>query len=794
MKQSDLDKEMIDRGTDRYRLKVHRATELNIESTHPAGQRLLQNSIVELTQHFKDWIHHARTSSGQRHRAVEQIEQVPADVAAALTARATLDAISQGRKLNTTAATIGGLIEDEVKYRTLKEEYSCLWAQMNRVLDRYKSAQNKAKFIDKTLRFHEIVLPRWNNDERIRVGIVCLELMRQATGLIEIVPRKDSKGKALQWVEPTQDLLEWFKGAHSYMELLDPVFMPMVERPMPWTNVFVGGYNSEMIRRRPMIKTVDKTHLDTAQNANMPKVYRALNQVQSTPYMINPMVLNVMEHYWEKGLEVGGLVSSEDEPIPSKPTDIATNTESRREWRRRAARQHFDNERKRSRRLHALRVLGLAKKFIGYKFHSPMGLDFRGRGYYAPHFLNQQGPDYVKALFLFGNSIPMTDVGAQWLSIHLANCWGHDKLSYDQRIAWVDRNTKIIEDIGRDPIKYNEWTEADDPWLFLAAANEFHLMRTTKNFRTSLPVGIDATNQGLQIYALALRDEDSAQATNCIPCELPNDIYQQVCDTVIRMIENDRHEYAAGWMKFGLTRKTTKRSTMTLPYGSTFFACKKYTAEWFYETLKKGTENPFGDETYKPCNWLAEKIWSAISEVVHAARLGMDWLQEVAGICIDNQVVPQWTTPLGFPVRMHYEKQEHLRIKTSVFGVIRQTKVRRDSGDPSRRKSVNAMAPNWVHSLDGFGGLLGETINLSMDAGVNDYMVIHDDYETHAPNMPTIAAAARQATVNLFSGNLLADTRKEIQYLLPSGVELPEPPPQGTLDVSQVKQAHYYFS
>ncbi len=794
MKQSDLDKEMVDKGADRYRAKVSRATELNIESTHPAGQRLLQNSIESLTEQFESWVHHARTSAGKRHRALPHIELVPAKVAAALTARATLDAISQGRKLNTTAATIGGLLEDEVKYRTLKDEYASLWAQMNRVIDRYKSAQNKAKFIDKTLRYHDIVLPRWNNEERIRVGIVCLELMRQATGLIDIVARKDPRGKSIQWVEPTEDLHLWLKGAHARMEMLEPICLPMIERPLPWTNVFIGGYNSDMVRRRPLIKTTDKTHLDTAACGDMPKVYRAINQLQSTPFTINSAVLNVMEHYWKYGLEVDGLVSSEDEPLPSKPTDIATNAESRKAWRRKAARQHFDNERKRSQRLHALRVLGLAKRFHGRKMYSPMSMDFRGRGYYAPHFLNQQGPSYVKSLFLFGDSVPMTEVGEKWLYIHLANCWGHDKLSYNDRIAWVERNTEILESIGRDPIECNEWTHAEDPWLFLAAANEFHLMRTTRNFHTSLPIGLDATNQGLQLYALALRDERSARATNCLPCDVPNDLYQEVANNTVSLIEKSSHQYAAGWLKFGLTRKACKRQTMTLPYGSTFFACKNYTAEWFYEQIKKGRKSPFGEETYKPCNWLAEQIWEAIGMSVQSARQGMKWLQDVAAICIDNDVVPQWTTPLGLPVRMHYEKQDHLNIKTNVFGVVRQTRIRRDSGDPSRRKSMNSMPPNWVHSLDGIGGLLGETINLALDQGVRHFMAVHDDYETHAPNVPILGGAARQATINIFSGNVLADTHREIQYLLPSGVDLPEPPPQGTLDVSKVKEALYYFS
>ena len=796
MRQTDLENEMVELGRERYRAKVSRAKDLNIESTHKAGQKLLQHSVVALTDHFIDWIKYAQTSAGKRHGALKFIEQVSPKVAAALTARATLDAMSQGRKLNTTAATIGGLLEDEVKYATLKEDYSSLWAQMHRAMNKYKSAKNKAKFIDKTINYHNIVLPKWTTDERIKVGVVCLELMRQSTGLIDIVARKDQYGKSIQWVQPTEDLIEWLNGAHAHMEMMDPVYMPTIEQPVPWMNVFVGGYSSEVIRRRPLIKTTDKSHIDTASAAEMPKVYRAVNAVQSTPFKVNPYVLNMMEHCWERSLEVDGLVSSEDEALPSKPHDIKTNAEARKIWRRKAARQHFDNERKRSRRLHALRVLSLSKKFFGRTFYNPVSLDFRGRGYYMPHFLNPQGPSYVKSLFLFGNSVKMNDKGSKWLHIHLANCFGLDKVSYDARIKWTEENKRMILAVGKDPKANMDWTQADDPWLFLAACNEFFLMHTTRDFYTSLPIGIDATNQGLALYALALKDPESALATNCLPCVSPNDTYLQVKDKTEELILLDIiHEYAKKWLEFELNRDTTKRPTMTLPYGSTFFSCKNYTIEWFYNELKKpGRDNPFGDETYRPCNWLAEKIWEAIRMIVGAARLAMDWLQDVAAICIDNNVVPQWVTPLGLPVRMHYEKQDHLNIKTNVFGVVRQTRIRKDSGDPSKRKSINSMAPNWVHSYDGFGGLLGETVNLSLDQGIRDFMVIHDDYETHAPNVAALGAAARQGTVNLFSGNVMEDTRKQIQILLPSGVDLPEPPPQGTLDVNEVKKAHYYFS
>ena len=181
------------------------------------------------------------------------------------------------------------------------------------------------------------------------------------------------------------------------MEMLDPVFLPMIEQPVPWQDYIVGGYSSGVFRRRPLVKTKDKSHLELVNASTMPKVYRALNAIQGTPFKVNTAVLEVMKHCWNKNIAIDGLVTAEDEPLPAKPTDIDTNRESRREWRRRAARQHFENERQRSKRLHAMRVMSLAEKFKDERIWFPHDLTFVG--VLTPCLtLQPQGPSFARSL------------------------------------------------------------------------------------------------------------------------------------------------------------------------------------------------------------------------------------------------------------------------------------------------------------------------------------------------------------------------------------------------------------
>ena len=234
---------------------------------------------------------------------------------------------------------------------------------------------------------------------------------------------------------------------------------------------------------------------------------------------------------------------------------------------------------------------------------------------------------------------------------------------------------------------------------------------------------------------------------------------------------------------------------MTLCYGSTFFSCRTYTAEWFYNELRdKHRENPFGTETYKPCNFLAELIWDSIGEVVGSARQGMDWLREVAGICLDNDTNIRWVTPNGFPVSINYRKKNKSIVKTVVNGVIRQHRVLEDGEGYDRRKTINAFPPNLVHSLDGLGGLLGKTIELGQAEGIEDYTAVHDSYGVHAKYAGLLGGCVREATKLTFETDILNNLRDSLSHFLPTCVSLPPVPPKGNLRLDEVSDSEYYFS
>ena len=799
--QAQINRDMVEDGKNRHWSKINKAISIGIESTTTAGSRLLENAVPNLTQRIKHWMASAGSKPGKRHRALEYFHQLPADVISALTCQCIIDCISQNRKITATAYQIAKLLEDEVKFRHIQTNEPAMWKHVQRNIDKGSAYKTKSGFIKRTAKDTNIVLPAWDRKDMIQVGIVCIELMRESTGLIEVSTRTTLMGKSVTLVRPTAETLNWIKVAHKMGEFMKPVYMPMVDEPMPWITPVIGGYPAGVFRTKPLVKGRDKNWLDTVTSMGMPYIYSAVNTLQSVQFSINKPVYDVMRESWEQGISLGSLPTSVDAPPPPLLEHMKTDPEKLRAWKKTAAKHYFEIERQNSRRLQVSKLLYLCDKFVENDMYFPRQLDFRGREYPVPYYLQPQGPEWASSLIKFKRATPIKDCrDARWLAIHVANCWGEDKKSYDDRVKWVEANDSMICAVGAEPNSIMEWTKADKPWKFLAAAIEWmQFKKEGYGFSSNLPISQDATTQGLQIYAMLLRDPVAGLATNVLPQDKPSDIYSEVAiKAVARLSQETRPEYldyASKWLKFGIDRKATKRQTMTLPYGSTFFSCRQYTSEWFYEEIKKNNKvNPFVDETYKPCAYLAQIIWDSINEVVRSARVGMDWFQEIADVCIKAKVNPKWWTPNGFLVDMQYEMSTSVPIKTAIGRTIRQHVVRLGNGKLDARKTHNGIAANVIHSFDGIGGLLGSAVNLGASFGVKNWMTVHDSYATTAGESQGMANCIREATYLTFSQNLLDSFRNQVASMLPCNLKLPDVPQVGDMDLSSVYKSLYYFS
>jgi DNA-directed RNA polymerase len=109
-----------------------------------------------------------------------------------------------------------------------------------------------------------------------------------------------------------------------------------------------------------------------------------------------------------------------------------------------------------------------------------------------------------------------------------------------------------------------------------------------------------------------------------------------------------------------------------------------------------------------------------------------------------------------------------------------------------KRAQANGIVAHVVHSLDA-SHMMNTVLELRA-RGLTDVAMVHDSYAVHACDVALMNSVLRDTFVKLHDEFTPAGLLKQIRRTAPRGVELPEPPPLGTLDLAAVRESAYFFS
>jgi DNA-directed RNA polymerase len=641
----------------------------------------------------------------------------------------------------------------------------------------------------------------WTTEFKLSIGVRLMELVIDTTGLFEKDTVWLGRNKSAVVFRGTEELREWLKKQHSSCALLQPFVLPMIHQPKPWTTPFSGGFYTI---KTTLLKTVDRDHLKflETQPEQLVDVYSAINALQDTRWRINKQVLEVMRQLWDVGGDRAKLPPRDGKTLPDKPFDIDTNEESRKAWKMKAREVYDYNNRATSKIMGVSQKISLADKFKDEEaIHFAYSLDWRGRAYPIGTSLHPQGDDSAKALLEFAEGKAIGD-NAVWLYIHIANCYGYDKAGFDARVQWVKDREQELLNYATDPLGYQGWTEAADPFLFLASCFDFlGWYLNGKEHISHLPIQVDGTCNGLQNYSAMLRDPIGGKATNLIPSDKPQDIYQTVADKANVIIERDISLGLSEAIALGpiMNRKLSKRNTMTVPYAATLFGMRDQLVDELNKMAAEGDCPDLGGlPVNKAAGYLAKVNYEAIGSTVVAARQAMDWLKDVAKIVATQLPDITWTTPTGLLVKQAYKELDAKRVKVVVGGKEIKFTVNSQGSVTNSRKQVSGIAPNFIHSCD--AAHMMRTINKAKANGITNFSFIHDSYGTLAADMTELSVSLRESFVEQYTDNVLENFRNDmVKALVDAGFldeaeSLPPVPPMGTLDLSSVLESPYFFA
>ncbi len=850
--QHKLESDMVSAGAKRYAKELKRG----ISGTGP-GKALLRKALKPVADELK------KVFAGSQRNAkkgIRFIHTIDPHILADITMRRVLDCAAKQETVTKTCKAIATAVEWHVRDEQLDQASKAIWDKTQERLRKTQNPSFRRASIDGTVsgmlswarregrkdlieKLETVKGVQWDIETQLEVGSALIDLFSKKTKMVTTEEIRKSRNSSKVIVRFTEGTQEWLDDRHGYHSILRPAHLPMVVQARDWTHlrekdttdpkgrrtVAIGGYLDNSKAAVNFVKTRAKdTEMDTL---DLSDAFEAVNLIQSTPWRVNLSVYSIMSRAWDAGSQIGNVPPKYHEDgkqilriLPSRLQDMTP--EARRadpEFRTWATRQrdiHEFNADLMSEVKTFGSLMAVATQFAQYpEFFHPHKLDWRQRAYPVSSFLTPQGDQFNKALIEFadGKRMGENDNAPAWLAIHGANCYGVDKVSFEDRIAWVwDHHDEILES-AMFPLETHFWQDADGgskAWPFLAFCMEWLAYSIAGDDHiTHLPIALDGSNSGLQHLSAMLRDQDGAEITCVAPGAAPLDVYQMIADSVEDALM-DRSGYPtddgmwAGIWRGKVSRKVCKQPTMTYTYSATVTGMRDQivSALRALDAKARSMGQPsyleFTDElqtNHQAAGYLAPIVRDAIANRMKKAAEAMEFLQGVAKVFSKTGLPLRWYTPLGVPVVQYYAATTSKLKDVFINGQRHRLKIHVDSPNRlNKKRATSGVSPNFVHSMDSTH-LLWTTLKCLDDYDIIDFSMIHDSFGTHATNCDALVEAAREMFVALYSEDRLTNFKQDIIELLfkdcPKLIEeLPEVPEFGTFDIKTVRDSDYFFA
>lgn len=816
-RQLDLEQEALAMGATRYRgerMAWHDSdpTERG-EAEMAPGKSLIQKNIVPVAEAIGLFLEEAMSGkAGRKHVALPYLAHADTSQAAYLALRNMVNSAATGSTLSLVGRRIGGALKDHLEMVAMSKEHPGLYRKVSRQLAKSTSTPHRLGVIRHIRDKYALTKLGWSPREQILVGTKLAELVMEALpGIFVLEQHTRGRNDRPVTVEFTKEATEWLEATHGRCELLSPIHLPMLVAPRKWHTPYAGGYLTDVLKPR-FVRTRNRHYLDELGGVDLSDAMRAVNAIQETPWRVNRPVLDALLEEQDRGGGTAGLPRRFDLPLPPRPLGMpddlpvsqmtAEQKESLTVWKAKAAKVYGANSKARHERITTAQKLYVARRFAEEeRIYFPHFLDFRGRVYPFASYLNPQSDDVGRGLLQFAEGKPLGEGGAYWLAVHIAGLWGVDKVTFDERVAWVMEHEEEILDSALDPHDGQRfWVTAEKPFQALAAC--FEWLGYTYNGEahvSHLPIAMDGSCSGLQHYSALLRDPVGGAAVNLVPAERPADIYTMVAKRAQALSDGSlggtNDDMAKAWAgKVG--RKVAKQPTMTLCYSATKYGMKGQ-IEAALGKLDEEGEEYLSAENHTAALYMAGVVWNALGDTVVAARAAMDWLQEVSVVLTEAEMPVRWTSPIGLPVMQAYTDMIESRLGVHVGGRRIQLTLKREGTRLSSRRQGSGIAPNFVHSLD--AAHLLSTVNLGVENGLSSFAVIHDSFAVHACDTALLNGVLRESFVRQYEGPVLEEFREDLvsqlEAVRPDLVEkIPPLPETGTLDLSAVRESEFFFA
>lgn len=628
--------------------------------------------------------------------------------------------------------------------------------------------ESRNKWIDENSVYKDII-----NDVSFSgiLGGVVIEVLEKS----QLIDRKYffSNNKNFQYVTLTNK--DFYLKCLNYKPKLQflSTHLPMLVKPKDYTFKSLGGYlyNDIKFSEDLFIKSPIHTHQTNVDKNGM--FYNNLNKINSVGFKINNDLFNFLVEYSHK------LLLSSEHPFDGKDLKTLSKKELK------------DYKGYKSKVLSQEVVMEIASFYKDFDvIYLPVKIDFRGRLNCVPAFFNYQSSELSRALLLFssGGIIHKGDLDSiKYIKVYGANSFGNDldKKAIKGKVEWVDNNHYDIINFKN----FKLLNKAENKLLFLAFCLEYKRLNNflnnedSREFKTYLPIQLDATCNGFQHLALLSNENSLFNVLNLtnnskVGDELePNDFYNFLMFKLKNFInqelsiedsdlqnQKNKDDLKASYIrinKFNWLRKTYKSILMPLSYNITEYTMKKNLISTLSYKMVNDDILYYNDDdelnwinTYDINNFVSIIHKNVLNEFQKMKRL-TKYISNVARMFNQLELPITWSVPSGLSIIQSYLQTKTTTISPFTFS---RSKINVTKGIPkkyNKKKQVRSFMPNLVHSLDSSSLMLlfDQFYKIYKKDNNIQFYSIHDCFATTADKVNNLKFILASVYTDLYINN-----------------------------------------
>ncbi len=765
------------------------------ESETYYARNMIEAGLEKLTEETQKYIQESMSGkAGVKALAAVYLSQFPdMDVVSFIAFKVIIDNTALEKTTTQIAINIGQMLEDEMRYTIFEQ----LDPKHFKYIKRHTRDTNNQGYKKKMIRHHMSrkghEFKTWTKENKLRIGLKLIDLVTNHVGMIKLVNKRVGK-TTTSCVIFTDVADKWIRKGRANRIAAYPLYLPCYDKPKPYTTLFNYGYYTERLQVCA-IKTTNPDSLKKLQEQNLEVCLKALTHASHTAWQVNKFVFDILVYCWEERIEVGGLIDREPLELPAKPEGLGIDKQVTKEWSYHAGLIHDTNHANKVKRFQILSMIDTAKNYLGEKFFHVYQMDFTSRLYPVTAHFHPQGTDIARALHQFNKGAEIkTKKDADWLAIAGANAWGMNKCSYEERLEWAYiEGQDFAEQVSLNPLdNLDIWGNAKDPWQFLSWCREWYAFCAVGlegKFVSRFCCCLDGTNNGYQHIAGLISSQTLANKVNLQNVNKPQDLYKDILDKLLALLENDTTEQGKEWYRLQdkLTRKFIKKPVLMIPYNSTTFGIATYIERYFVH------ENISMAKNFKNNFYLATLIEEAVRDVCPESYKVLNYLQKIA-ICFnkENKSI-SWHTPSGFLVQQKYYTNNTKRIKTKLSNsTIYLSLAIPNDKQVDKRKQAQGFPSNYIHSFD--AAHLHLSVVEAAKKGHEQFCLIHDCFGSPAGELDSLIQSVKQTFFTIYSDNNLDNLHHQAAQQLSDSKGLPEAMMMGDFNITDVLTAPYIFT